>query len=456
MKFHPLKAAAMLATLALLVTVPMTVAQARSVEVDIERDDRVPIAYVNVLLSGGSVADPQGMSGLTQFVGQMLTRGTRTLTKEQIDLKLDQWGAQLGVETRLEFTVIRGAVLSEKLPDFLKLLEEILLEPGMSEGEIAKLKDETVSGLMEELANDHLVSTKKFAQALFEKHPYGRPTAGVASQIRTFDRATLLQHHVRLMNPARAVFLGSGDIHEATLGAWANRVAGRMPGREVLAAFDAPRSPAGRRLQIVDKPDRTQTQILIGQLGTLMGDPDYFALYLGNAAFGGGSFTSRLMQEIRVKRGWSYGAGSSFRFGTRPRSWQVHLFPAAKDTPQALELTLKLIERLKEEGLTQAEFELARKSALNSAAFVADTPKKRTENRIIEKALGLPEGFFEGFAGRLEKVTLDEVNRALKKFLDPSRLSISVLGTAKDLRDDLARAAGVSQDQVSVVPYTSE
>jgi len=423
------------------------------IEVEVEKDNRVPLAYVNVVITGGSALDPAGRLGLTQFLGQMLLRGTKQLTKEQFDLKLDQWGAQIGVETRAEFTVLRGAVLSEKLSEFLDLLEGLMIQPGFPEAEVQKLKAETTSSLMEELGNDHLISNKKFNQMLFEDHPYGRHTAGLAPNIQSIQKSDLIQHHLRLMNPNRIFFLASGDINESLFNQWANRVATKLPGRAPIEALEVPKASANRRVQIVDKPDRTQTQIQIGQIGPMMGDPAYYALALGNSAFGGGSFMSRLMQEIRVKRGWSYGASSSFRFGTRPRSWQAHLFPASKDTPAALALTLKLIEELRTNGITDQEFQLARASILNSSAFVADTPKKRIENRILEKVLRLPAGFFERSADHLKSVTLEQVNQALKEFLKPESLSISVLGTAREIRDGVAKAAGVSADQVRIVPY---
>ncbi len=431
-------------------------AQAANLEVEVEKDSRLPIGYVNIVIRGGSVADPENRLGLTQFMSQMLLRGTRSLTKEQIDLKLDQWGAQLVVENRAEYMIVRGAALSNRLPDLLGLIEDVLLHPSFSENEIRKLKAETISGLMQELSSDHAVSTKKFSRMLFNGHPYGRPAAGLPSHVQAFDRASLSRHHLAIMNADRTFFLAAGDVEDAAFPAWAGRVARAMPGRGELPKLAAPSDAGARRLQIVDKPDRTQTQIQIGQIGTLMSEPSYPALYLGNTAFGGGSFMSRLMQEIRVKRGWSYGASSAFRFGVQPRSWQVHLFPATKDTPEALAYALGMIADLRKSGITQAEFDLAKRSSINSAAFMSDTPKKRIENRILERTLGLEKGFFEGFASRLEKVSREDVNTALAAFLKPDKLSISVLGTAGPLKAGLMQAAGVGEQDVKVVPYSEE
>lgn len=425
----------------------------RALELEIEHDSRLPLAYVNLVVTGGAVSDPHGKSGITSFMGEMLTRGSRKHTKEQIDLLLDQWGAQLGVETRAEYMIIRGAVLSKKLSAFLELMEELVIEPSFPESEIKKLKSETISGLLAEQSNDHALSAKKFVRFLFQEHPYGNPVSGTIRDIESIQRSDLVRHHSKVFHAQRMLFLGAGDVARSSFQSWAQSISRKSPGKGELDSLIAPKPLTSRRLQIIDKPERTQTQIEIGHLGLLMSHKDYYALYLGNAAFGGGSFTSRLMQEIRVKRGWSYGASSSFRFGLQPRSWQVHLFPAEKDTAAALAQTLRMIEDLRQNGITAEEFQLAKQSSINSAAFINDTPKKRIENRIIEKTLKLEDGFFASFADRLEKVSHQDVNRALKEFLKPENLTISILGTASRIRSSVAEAAGIPVESVHTVSY---
>jgi zinc protease len=184
-----------------------------------------------------------------------------------------------------------------------------------------------------------------------------------------------------------------------------------------------------------------------------MTDPLYFPLYVANHAFGGGSFSSRLMVEIRVKRGWSYGAGSNFRYGTQPRSWGLSLFPASLYTHLALGHTLKMVEELKDRGITQEEFDFAKQSLINNAGFSYNTPGKRVENILLERTLNLPDGFIKNSENEIRRVSLDQVNASLKKFLKPEDLQIVVLCTAKDLKDKLAAAAGVRSDKVQIVDY---
>lgn len=430
--------------------------QVRALEVSFEKDTALPIASVNVALKTGSVSDPEGQAGMTNFMGEMMLRGTKSRSKADIDRILDQIGARLEVETRSEALIFRGSVLSSKLDEFLSLLAEIVREPSFAQNELKKLKSEVVSGLLEELGSDNSLATKKFNEFLFENHPYGKPVLGKIKDVEKFTPSLVQKHYDRLVRGNAMLVVGMGDADESKVRAWAESLAAARSGKAGVVEVETPPNPEKRRVLIVDKPERTQTQIFVGHRGVRMTHDDFFPLFLANHVFGGGSFSSRLMSEVRVKRGWSYGAYSYFRHGTEPRSWQMHLFPAAKDTPQALATVLQMYEEFRNRGMSEEEYVFARDSLVNSAGFMYNTAKKRVENLLLEKTLGLPEGFMESYAGNLKSVSRDEANEATKKFFQPSALAITIVGTAKALKDPVAKAAGVSASEIRVVPYTQE
>jgi zinc protease len=405
----------------------------------------------------GAVSDPEDALGLTNFMGEMLLRGTKQRSKEQIDLAIDQMGAVLGVETRSEAMIIRGAVLSSQLGNFLSLVQELVTQSNFPEVEIEKLKSEVESQILENLGSDQRLAGNKFTEFLFGNHPYGKPVLGKMKTVKNFNQARVLSHYHRFMNRDLALVVGSGDADEKQIRAWADSLGQQLPqnsGSKTEVA--TPKNPPNKRLLLVDKPARTQTQITGGQIGVTELDPAFFSLYLGNHAFGGESFSARLMMQIRVQRGWSYGAYSYFKQSSKPRSWQFYLFPAEKDTPAALAYTLNMVSELQKKGITQEEFAFAQQSLVNSSGFMYNTPRKRVENKLSEKILGLPDGFMKTYGPRLQEVTLPQVNAALHDFLRPEQLSIVVLGTAKDLKDSLAKAAGLPVSEVQVVPYNKE
>lgn len=429
-----------------------------AMEVSFERDPRIPLVYLNVAAKAGAVTDPAGKSGLTSFMAEMLLRGTTARTKEQLDLAIDQIGATLGTETRAEAIVLRGAVLASELDTFLGLVSEVVTQPSFPENEIRKLKSEVISRILAELGNDASLASRQFTRFLFRDHPYGNPISGTVKDVESFSRQDLVDHYNRLIREDLLLVVGTGDTTKTRIDQWAESLTKSRPSERSRERIKvrAPENAESRRLLLVDKPDRTQTQIFIGQIGIRLTDNAYFPLYVGNHAFGGRSFSARLTQEIRVKRGWSYGANSSFRVGLQPRSWNAYLFPAAKDTPEALKVTLSMIDTLRSSGLTQEEYDFARNSLINGAGFMYDTPAKRVENTLLEKTLDLPSGFMNSYAERIASVSLKDVNSSLTEFLKPNQLAVTVLGTAKDLKAPLAAAAAIAEDKVKVKPYTEE
>lgn len=443
-------------TILLLLAVSLASPAAHAIEVAFEADHALPIVTLNVAARVGAGHDPAAKLGITRFTGEMLLRGTRKLGKAKFDETLDRLGASLEVETRAEALIIRGSVLSSQLKPFLGLLKDALTQPGFRDEEHAKLKTETLSEILQTRDSDKAIGGEKFAEFLFAGHGYGNPMLGKLETVRSLTAADVRGHYDRMIVDDALVVVGTGDAPAADIQAWAAEVAAARPRKEKAPAFEplpAPVESTQRRLQIVDKPARTQTQVFIGQRGLLMTDPEFFPVYLANQAFGGGSFSAKMMVEIRVKRGWSYGASSYMRHGLQPRSWQMYYFPAAKDAAAALALGLEMAETAKRDGITRDEFNLAKQSLINSAGFMYDTPRKRVENLLLEKTLRLPDGFMRSYAQELDKVSYSRANDAFKAFLKPEAFSITVLATAKQLKAPLAEAAKVPVEQVVVTPF---
>lgn len=430
-----------------------------AVETRFEEDRALPLVSINLVVKAGAAHDPKGKSGITNFMGEMLKRGTKLKSKEKLLESLDQIGGSLEVETRAEALILRGNVLAEKLSEYLDIVREIVSEPSFPENEIKKLKSEIVSQILEERSNDRGLARARWESFLMQGHPYGNPINGKIKDIESLTRDTLISHYKNLFQARNLIVIGTGDAEASFVESWGSRVAEVLPdtsGPNPVQPVSKPTMSQKVRVRIIDKPDRTQTQVYWGQEGVRFTDPAFFPLYLANHAFGGGSFSARFMVEIRVKRGWSYGAYSFFRYGLQPRSWQAFTFPAAKDTADAVPYGLQMIKDLKEKGITKEEYEFAKASLINSAGFSYNTPKKRVENLILEQTLSLPPGFMKTYAPELEKTSLSSVNEALNTFLHPERAAILILGTAKTLRPKIAEKLGVKESEIETIPYTVE
>ena len=424
-------------------------------EFSFETDRSLPLVYVNVAIKGGATQDPDGKNGVTDLMAKLLLRGTKTKTKQQVDQTLDQLGAELDIETRAEYIVLRGRVLSENIIPFLSLLEEIITAPSFRPVEFEKLKKEQISGILDQLNNDQKLIRTRFDQIFFQGHPYSKANLGKIKDIQSLSGTDIQNQYKRMLDQSRMLVLAAGDTDESSFKSFLESINKKQNFKtniETIPEFK--NAPTGLRVVIFDKPERTQTQIVIAQQGTDFKNPTLDALQLGNFAFGGGSFLSRLMLELRVKRGWTYGAGSAFKMGSQAHTWRASLFPKNADTPPAIKETLRLIQDLHDHGITQTEFDAAKKSMVNSAGFSYNTPSKRMENLLVEKIFNLPVGYHKETAKRIQALSLADVNSALQSFIQPKHLMVGLVGTASISRAAIAKELGIPEKNIEVVNYS--
>jgi zinc protease len=429
----------------------------QAAELYFEQDRSLPLVYITVAFKGGATQDPDGKNGATDLMGRLMLRGTKGKTKQQIDLALDSLGANLGVETRAEFVTFRASVLSENLKPFLELLGEIISTPSFRPRELEKLKKEQMSSLLDDLSQDRSLIRLRFDQTFFKNHPYSKSNNGRIKDIQSLSVADIQKQYQHLINQNQMLVLAAGDAKESALQPFITSIEKSRTGTSAgIQVPEFKNEPQKLRVVIFDKPDRTQTQVMIGQKGITFDNADLDALQLANYAFGGGSFQSRLMVELRVKRGWTYGAGSGFKMGSHAHSWRISFFPKNSDTPPAIHEALKLVTQLKEKGLTQAEFEAAKQSMVNSAGFSFNTPAKRMENKLSEKIFGLPDHYYRDFAKRIDALSLDQVNQSLKKFLTPEHMMVGVVATASLSKAEIAKQLGMAEKDIEVLNYQKE
>jgi len=422
-----------------------------------ENDSSLPLVYVTGAFRGGATQDPDGKSGVTDIMGKLMLRGTKNKSKQQIDLALDQMGASLEFETRTEFIAFRGVVLSENLTSFLSLLDEILTAPSFRVQDLEKLKKEQASELLDELAQDRNLMRLRFDETFFKGHPYSKPATGKIKDIQSVTVTDIQKQYQHLITQSQMVFLASGDAEKTSFQSFMDDLKTKRNVNSHL--FPIPEftgEPKKLRIVLFDKPDRTQTQVMMGQKGVAITDPKIDALQLANHAFGGNSFQATLMVELRVKRGWTYGAGSSFRAGSRPHSWRVGFSPKNADTPPAIKEALNLVRDLKKTGITDAQFNASKQSLVNSSGFSFNTPQKRLENKLIEVLYGLPDGYYRDYAKRLSALTLPEVNQTIESFVDPDHMMIGIVGTASISKDAIANELGVPPASIEVQSYQKE
>ncbi len=428
--------------------------QARSgkeAEVLIESNLGIPLVDFQIIFRGGSLVDPVGREGEARLAARVLRMGTRNLTMRAIDERVDALGGSLGADTSATMVRFSGTVIRRNFEPMMRLVGELLTEPAFRPRDLAQAKREAYAALAESLDDDRGLAQRAFRQSVFRGHPYSRRSFGSRKSIETVTVAGLRAVHARTITRDNVMFAFSGAITRRELDREAMPHLSFPSAKGAPPRIDVPEAaPLDRmRVIVVDKPERTQTQIFIGGLGTHARDADHHALIVGNTIFGG-TFTSRLTREVRSVRGWSYGASSRLSIDRVREAWQMWTFPSAKDAVPCIDLQLGLVQKLVRDGVTKKEVAFAQSFISKGHAFEVDTALKRLDQRVEQRLLELPRNYFPTYVDRIRAVTVDEVNAALRKRIEPRNLVIALVATADEVVPSLEKMLGAP---VEVVPH---
>lgn len=419
----------------------------------VESSPVVPLVTIVLGWRSGATADPQGKDGICRFAARMLRRGIEGMTSSEIETAIDTLGGELGLDVGPSTMGLHAQVIRRNLKPFVELVAKIVGKPTFAEDEIARLRRETAAELVDARDSDRTLGNIALRRAVFAGHPFARGAAGRISTVETFTRDDVVAAYKRHLVRSDLVigFAGAITVEEAkSFGAeLAAAVAeGTVPS---IAHIPEPERPKGRKLVFVDKPDRSQTPILIGTLGSSPHDPDHFPLVLATAVFGG-TFTSRMMREIRSKRGWSYGTAARLSIERRRHAFTMSAAPGAADCAPCVKLELELLEQLVEKGITARELAFIKNFLVRSHAFEIDTAPKRLGQAIETEVLGLPADYHSKFVDHVKSVELDASNASLKERFTPNDLVISVVGTASEILETV-KGAIPNLAETEVVPF---
>jgi zinc protease len=423
--------------------------------VHVEPSDALPIVSVAVAFRSGSAHDPPGKDGLARVVARMLRRGARGMTAHQIEEGIDALGAELGADVSVSALSVHFEVIRRSLDPMVDLVQNLLAHPTFDEVELARLLRESEAEIVEARDDDRTLASRAFRRTLFANHPYGRRISGNMATLRGLGQGDVRAFYERHACRANAIVIISGDVTVEEGRAVADRLLAGLPeGERVPDPVPPPTAAKGRHLVFVDKPDRTQMQMVIGGLGTDAHDADHVPLYVANTAFGG-TFTSRLMQEVRAKRGWSYGASSRVGFDRQRDAFTMWTAPAATDAAACLALQLELLHAFREEGVTEEELAFVKRYLVRSHAFDIDTARKRVHHSLEADLYALPPRYHEDYIAHVEAVTREAANAAVRARLSEDDLVIGVVGTHAEIGEAIAKAIP-NLASVTVAPFDVE
>jgi zinc protease len=408
-----------------------------------------PLVTAQIVIRNGGEVDPPELAGLGNMLSDLVTKGTENRSATQIAEEIEALGGSLYSSARWDSTRLGVDVMSSKIAPALDILADVARRPTFKEDEIERLRQQTLDELTVELGEPGSIARYVAARVIFGDAPYGQPLAGTTESITRISRNDFLKYHQMWYRPDNAILILGGDIRANNAFALAQRYFGdwkRPP--EKLPVLPAPRplSTDAPRVVVVDKPDAGQAAVLVTRPGIERTNPDYFRGVVANSVLSG--YSGRLNQEIRIKRGLSYGAGS--QLDTR-RS--VGPFVASAQTKnqsavQVADLLLGEVGRLATAPVPDIELNPRKAVVVGNFARNLETNAGLVAQVATLAVYGISFDEINRYIGNVQNISASDVQRFASSHLDAKATSIVIVGNAKDFLSELRN----KYPQVEVIP----
>ena len=388
----------------------------------------LPMLDISVDFSGGSARDPAGKEGLAQLTHGLLDQGAGGLSDTEIAHRLADVGAELGgaFDRDRAGVTLRTLSSSAEKTAALELLVRVLQQPEFPQAVIKREKQRLISGIHEAEADPGTVADKAFYRAVYGTHPYAHDEAGDPAAIEKFTRSELQAFYRTYYSAPNAVIALMGDISRAEAEAIATRLAAGLSKAVRVADLPKP-APAPVSDARIAHPS-TQSHVLVGAVGMARGDPDFFPLYVGNYVLGGGGFDSRLMKEVRDKRGYAYSASSYFMPMQAAGPFQLGLQTKIEQTDAALKVAKDTLRQFIAEGPSEAELTQAKANLTGGFPLRIDSNKKILDYLSVIGFYNLPLDYLDTWVNKVDAVDVAAVKQAFARRIDPDKLVTVVVG----------------------------
>ncbi|MBT9472016.1 MAG: pitrilysin family protein [Pseudomonadota bacterium] len=410
---------------------------ANGLKVIVAKSSDLPLVSAELTLRTGAGADPQGLAGAMGMTAGMLTEGTKTRSAQQIASESEALGAILSSGGGQESSAVGLNVMPEKLPAAMAIMADVARNPAFAQEELDRQRSQTLDGLSVAYQSPGQLAGFAAAPVIFSGTPFGHVATGTPASLPKITTGDLAKLHTAYFRPDNAILVLTGDITpehgfalaEKAFGDW-KAPAGPAPVRVAVKPSAKPRAV------VIDLPGTGQAAVTVAKAAISRGDPAYYPGIVTNSVLGGG-YSARLNQEIRIKRGLSYGANSRLSAMRTTGLFRASAQTKNESAPQVLDLIVAELTRLVQTPAGAEELK-ARKSVL-----IGGFGRELATTDGLASILGnlalydLPLTEVGAYTGKVEAVSASQVQDFAKKNLDPAAVSVIVAGDAKAFEAEL-------------------
>ncbi len=394
----------------------------------------VPLLQINLMVRSGSAYESADQTGLASFTAAMLDEGAGRRDALQLADAVDFLGAKLAVGAGMHNIIISLFTPVPRVDSALALMADVTLRPTFPQKELDRLRTDRLTELMQWRDEPRSIASVEFNRTLFgTKHPYGRPSIGNVKSLNSLKVADLKKFYQTWFKANNATLVVVGDVDrdfieqrlEAAFGSWTT---GDVPEVKLPEIKQVKKTT----IYLVDKPDAAQTEIWIGRVGVPRSTRDYFALQVMNTILGG-SFTSRLNQNLREEHGYTYGAGSYFDFRPLPGPFLARSSVQTAVTDSAVHEFMKELNGILK-PVSDQELERARNYLALTFPQNFETVSRIGRQLGEMVAYNLPGDYFNTYTQNVMAVTGEQVQNVARKYIDPASVAIILVGDASKIK----------------------
>ena len=411
----------------------------------------VPLVAARLMIKTGGEADPAGIAGLADMTASLLTKGTTTKTAEQIARGVEALGATMEANANWDYSAVTLSALASNLPRAMSYVADVVRNPTFATEEIERLRAQNIDALRVALEDPSEIASLVANAITYGTAPYGHNLGGTPESLQKMKRIDIVGFHRRWYRPDNALLVMTGDIApdtafklaESLFGTW-KAPATPLPETGALAG-----KPAAPRVVVIDMPEAGQAVVVVTRQGIPRVDPAYTSAIVANAVLGAG-YSSRLNQEIRIKRGLSYGAGSGFDLRRDAGPFTASAQTKNESAPDVAVIIIDELNRMVATAVPDAELGPRKAVLIGSFGRSLETATG-VANRIGSLALyGLSLDEINKYISGVQSVTAADVQKFASSHLAGGEANIVIAGDAAKFLPSLKQHF----QNVEVIPLT--
>ena len=416
---------------------------------------QLPFIRIRLVVQSGAEADPASLPGTAQMVASLLNQGTTKRSAQEIARTIDQIGGTIDAGADWDNSFVALSILTDRTEFAFDLISDMVIHPAFAPAEIERQRKQGLSALSVARDDPAYVADAVFDRLAFAGTAYGHPPDGTEEAVRRLTSSDIREFYARNYRPENSILAVVGDIRADEAYQLATRFFGGWnhddppPAPRALTAdlshigtTDHPK----RRIVVIDKPDAVQTEIRVGNRGIPRSSSDYLALTVANQILGGPA-TNRLYKALRTEHGLTYSASSELDCYRTLGSWEGKTFTRTPETIKSLRLVLDQMNRLRDHPISQGELQTAQSYMTGHMALEVESPESTVTQILNLLIYNLPLDYWNLFPQELGSLQSEEVLNATRRYLDPDRNVIVLVGNASAFSRELKKLG-----EVRVIP----